>query len=247
MDTLGLSDREKLDYCENYAQLKTQKAKDSREINDKKLLTKDLEKKMTRHQIMSLRCFAMRQSWRIPKESPEFANYMRFSKSSILESTDPLQDFSAEIIIPFEHQYPSALHALVTLVRWKYGLLSFFKIKYVARKLHIDLPSDEEDFSINNHTSGRGLPTSLTASAISFELQKRDPLLQVPDSASIDSHRPSLKMALTIREVGWSVVCLRNVDKLPKFSDNEPVGIVYMVRSNSVIKSVVVLCSYARN
>jgi hypothetical protein len=226
----GLSDEEKLAYCDSYPSTKTKKAKGT---GDKKLLTatqiKDLEKKMTRHEIMSLRCFAMRQVWKIAKDSNEFSDYLKSSGSSIVELATPLEDSPAEILIPFQQKYPSPLHALVTFVRWKNALLSLLKIKYVARQIHIDLPSHDE-FGSKKKTSKRRVPTCLTSTGVKFELEKRDALLHIPDSVSLDCPRTTLKTTFYINEVEWSVIGLDNEgDKLPTLVNNDLVGIMYKV------------------
>ena len=233
MNTLGrVENKDKLAYCESYHGMKVKKTKSA---SGRKLLSateiKDLEKKMTRYEIMSLRCFAMMHVWQIPKDSKEFVDYLKSSKTSIVESTDPLKDSPTEILIPFQQNYPTDLHALVTLVRCKNALLSALKIRYVAHKLRIDLPSDTEEFSGKTSPSKRSVSTSLTSTGVYFELEKRDALLHAPHSLSLHSLRTVLKTALTIKEIEWTVVGFSNQGKkLPTLENDEYVGIIYKVR-----------------
>ena len=234
--TIGgrLTDEEKLAYCYSYPSIKAKKAKKTKGSNARQLLSaeqmKELERNMTTHEIMSLRCFAMKQIWKIPKDSEEFAHYLKSSGSSIVELTDPLQDSPCEILVPFEQKYASPLHALVTLVRWKNAVASLLKIRYVANQIHIDLPSDFADIRAKIETSKRRVPTCLTSTSFELDLEKRDALLHIPDSVPLENRRTTLKIGLSIEDVNWDVVGLDNTgEKLPTLKNNEPVGIIYQV------------------
>ena len=237
--TIGgrLSDEEKLAYLDSYFSVNAKKTKRSAV---KQLLSaeqiKDLERKMTTHEIMSLRCFAMKQVWKIPKDNEEFANYLKSSGSSIVELSNPLQFSPSEILVPFEQKYVSPLHALVTLVRWKNAVASLLKIRYVASQIHIDLPCDFADIIDKKGTSKRRVPTCLTSSGFELDLEKRDALLHIPDSVPLENRRITLKIGLSIEDVTWDVVGLDNAgESLPTLKNSDHVGIIYKVNMGCII------------
>jgi hypothetical protein len=239
LETLCVTDQEKLAYCDSYPAIKKDpNGKEKKDPTSNKLLTaaelKDMERKMNRNEIISLRCFAMREVWRIPKGSTEFSDYLKKSGCSINDVADPLEDNPEEILLPFEQQYPSPLHALVTLLRWRNALLSLLKIKYVARKLIIDFPPDVNEFGAMKEASKRSVPSSLTSTGVYFALLKSDSLLQVLNPIHLESPLPALKAEFNIEKVEWEVIILDfHHDKLPSFMNGEPVGIMYKVRRNT--------------
>jgi hypothetical protein len=181
----------------------------------------------------------MRNEWKIPKDSQEFADYLKYSGSSIVELADPLVDKATEILIPFQQQYPSPLHALLTLVRWKNALLSLLKIRYVARQLHLDFPSSFDEIYAKKDIFKRRVPSTLTSTGVHLELEKRDALLHIPAAVSHGDPRTTLKTAFYIKQVEWSVVCLDNQrDELPKLANGDPVGIIYKVREYCAIHTI---------
>ena len=253
--TFDISDLEKKEYCNNYVRImitasdkkkKKGAAKPEPSENGHNLSLsqmKDMEKRMTRYQIMSLRCFAMRKEWTIPKADQDFDAFLRCSRSSIsMENDDesPCSDDEEEQS-PFERTYPTPLHALVGLIRSKSSFLSpHVRVEYSVQTLHLDFPQTSNDTSI---------PSSITVSGVSFEIDQENIIFLRNDKVSDDAlkcPRPFLDLSLGICAVKWDVVINDDMavslnDELPIFRDKSHMGIVYMDKEAVSSKQVLSL------
>ena len=225
--SLNTYEREKLAYCEGYAQIKSkkhEKATRTKELTD---TLRKLEKRMSRYEIISLRCIAMEKYWKIPKGSSkdELANFLENSRSSIVKSASidlvPLE----EPMSPFQRKHHCALRALVSLCREKFSFISpSFPIKFHCGILHTDFPSGTDDII---ESLEQPIPSSLESHDVDFSFELKS-LIFSTERTPATARRSWMTIALQIREIEWSV--LMTVPELPVGQDGSPVGIIYKVR-----------------
>ena len=226
----GVSENEKLIYSHNFARIKGTKFDENETLfQDAQKLSslqmKDMEKRMTRHEIISLRCIAMEKKWRIPKENEEFSRFLRQSRSRINEKNDRNQVTPLDAPSPFQRIHPSPLGALVTLI---IGNNSFFSplvtMNFTVKNLHLDFPYEQD--SARKH-----IPSSITVTGVSFGLKQTSPFFSLGNnSVAIDSPRPFLNLKFQAQGIEWNVLST-DVDehKLPAFRDGSIVGLIYKV------------------
>ena len=181
---------------------------------------------MTRYEIMSLRCFAMKDGWRIPKASKDFSDFLRCSRSTISMVGDERRPPTAvDATSPFERVHPTPLHALVALLRNNTSILApHVAIECAVETLHIDFVHEGGD--------SEAIPSTVTVSDVSFDIDQRNPL--TPVSPDLKASRPFLDLSLEVCAVKWDVVdnaATPMRDELPLFRDRSLVGLVYMVSS----------------
>jgi len=239
---LDISEHEKAAYLNNYARIKGvnaarkkgASAKGVEDLDNEKQLSmsqmKDMERRMTRYEIMSLRCFAMKKSWRIPKGNTDLEEFLCNSRSLICEKGDESRATSADVLSPFQQLYPTPLHALVTLIRENSSIFApHVVVECFAQTLHIDFPLG--GFS-REKTSMSPIPSSITVSGVSFDIdQVNTLLLNAEGSVKLDSPRPFLNLSLEICAVKWDVVDNMTAslhDELPILRDRSLVGMIYM-------------------
>jgi len=269
-ETLDISDEEKVEYRNNYARIMAGDAKGGKKMTkttnvtttnedlsvatDTKLLTKeqlkDMENRMTKYEIMSLRCYAMKQKWRIPKSNKDFEAFLRNTRSSICDkgnedSATPLDETN---LSPFQRVYATPLHALVTLIRENSSILApRATIELSVSTLHIDFP-----YHTSTTQELSSIPSSITVSGLFFGIDQEN-VLHVNDGDEkvgidnkLDNPRPFLNLSLDIHAVKWDVVAddddMEVSDELPLFRDRSPVGIVYMVSSCCCLAKIINAC-----
>ena len=259
--TLDISDEEKVGYRNNYARIMAGDAKGGKKkktklanatttnedlsvATDTQLLTKeqlkDMEKRMTKYEIMSLRCYAMKKKWRIPKSNKDFEAFLRNTRSSICDrdNEDSATPMNETNLSPLQRVYATPLHALVTLIRENSSILApRATIELSVSTLHIDFPY---------HTTSAAqelssIPSSITVSGLFFGIDQENVLHvnngdeKVGIDHKLDNPRPFLNLSLDIHAVKWDVVVddddMQVSEELPLFRDRSPVGIVYMVSS----------------
>ena len=230
--SLNTYEREKLAYCEGYAQIKgttPEKAK-TNELTD---TLRKLEKRMSRFEIISLRCIAMEKYWKIPKSSSkdELADFLENSQSSIVKSAAISLVPFEEPTSPFQRKHHCALRALVSLCREKFSFLSpSFPIKFHCSILHTDFPSDTDD-TIDSFE--QSIPSSIGSHDVDFLFELKS-LIFSRERAPTSARRCWMNIALQIREIEWSVL-ITSLPELPKGMDGSPVGIVYKVRNSEYL------------
>lgn len=246
LQSLRVSEREKWMYAQSYAKLKGVKFDAETSTLDQWMSAsqiKDMEKRMTRYEIMSQRCIAMKNEWKIPQGCNDFRDYLHSSRSSILDTPDASRVTPDETLSPFQRVYLTSLHALTTLIREKFSFLSpRITVNYVARTFHFDLPSDVDDFRLTKSHAKRPIPTSISINGVSLILQQTNPLFAYDrKSDSVDRHRDFLKLTLEAQKMEWNVVPTSGrEEKLPAFMDGSLVGIVYKVSDSGYSVCVVV-------
>lgn len=234
-----ISEREKELYCNNYARIKgkNNNAKPNSD-NEKSQLSlpqmKELEKRMNRFDIMSLRCFSMRDNWRIPIGNKDLEDFLRNSQSSICERGDEDRATSLDQQSPFQRIYPSPLHALVTLIRESSSILApHVSVESSVNTLHIDFPQ----------TTTKSIPSTITVSGVTFDIDQESTLFVGDKQFALDSPRSFLNLSLDVSSVKWDVAVEDDMEvsldeELPLFRDRSHVGMVYMMVS---------CCSYSRS
>jgi len=265
--TLDISEEEKVEYRNNYARIMVEdgkkKKKKSKSANatttnedlsvatDTKLLTKeqlkDMEKRMTKYEIMSLRCYAMKKKWRIPKSNKDFEVFLRNIRSSICDrdNEDSATPMDETNLSPFQRVYATPLHALVTLIRENSSILApRATIELSVSTLHIDFP-----YHTSTAQEVSSIPSSITVSGLYFGIDQEN-VLHVgngDEKAGIDNKldnpRPFLNLSLDIHAVKWDVVVddddMHVSEELPLFRDRSPLGIVYMVSSCCCLAKII--------
>lgn len=231
--TLKTDEREKLAYCQCYAQANGKKREDTSKTVEQSLSTnqmKDLERRMSRNEIISLRCIAMADHWRIPKSpdrtSDELANFIENSRSTIAKSEDIKMTDLDEPHYSFQVTYPSALRALVSLIREKNSFLApSLPVMYHFRKFLIDFPIDLGEIRTSIE---HPIPSCIDLHEVAFSTELENLIFGRGKSSSPVAPRPWLSLGLHIREIEWSV--LISDPNIPALLDQTPVGIVYKVR-----------------
>lgn len=225
--TLGITESEEEAYCQNYAKLKGAKLEGgaTREIvHLTKVQMKVMEKRLTRHDILSLRCTAMKKTWVIPKGSKQIRDFLFNSRSSISKEESSQNETSS----PFEKVYPTPLHALVTLIREKAAIFApSAEIALFFNALHVDFSPDNE----NRWKRSVDISSSVTVLGASLKLEQLNPLFSYDESVDpVDGPRSFLDLQVAAYGIDWSVA---NADRsgydLPLLRDSSPVGIVYTV------------------
>lgn len=230
--TLETSDDEKEAYRNNYARIKGAKTNGGKGPDSRKPLAlsqmKDIERRMTRYEIMSLRCFAMESFWQIPEENKDLEQFLLRSRSSICAKGDEGCATSVDAPTPFQRQYPARLHALASLIRETNSVLTpHITVKWFAKILHIDFLDTKEESLVPS------IPSSITFSRVSFDIDQHNILSVDTDiPAELDSPRPSLDLSLQISGCKWDMmdtVSMSVKSELPKFRGVPMVQLVYMV------------------
>ncbi len=238
--TLKSSSTEKWTYCRNYERKNVGRIENFHEVVSPQM--KLIEKKMQCSEIMNLRCISMKDVWRVPKESTDFADYLQQSRSEInIDNTDDSAQVSSS---PFQRTYATALDALVTLIQEK---SSFFtpriEVKCRVGTLKINFPPDDgEHLCIGRqHT----IPSVLTVSSVSFSVEQVHPLFAIDKNASVDTRRHFVGLSVKVNDLHWAVCDIDSTRRLrlPTFPDKSFVGIAYKVRivrsSRSIFTNVV--------
>ena len=220
--TLTTDENEKQAYCEAYSA--TQGETELRAGTRKQVLIDtrmDLEKRMSRYEIICLRCMTMEKNWRIPKDdtNDELATFLERSRSSITKRNDIKMITFDEPSSPFERQYPVALRALIALIREKYSFVaSAVSLHFHCGVFYTDFPSDDSlDHPIPSCLNSRGINVSLDLNNVIFGHQQVSP----------DADRSWFKLEIQMQEVKWDV--LLSDPELPAQLDNSPIGILYKV------------------
>lgn len=229
--TFDISEQEKTAYRDNYARIKGVTTVGAEIPNNVTQLTlsqmKDMERRMTRYEIMSLRCFAMTKAnyWRIPKANKDFEQFLEHSRSLIGEKGDESLLAEVDAPTPFQQQFLSPLHALATLIREKSSIFApHVSVECLVQTLHIDFPQVSREMS-----SISSIPSSITVSGVSFDIDQESILFLGAGSVELDATRPFLNLSLGICAVKWDVVDTSTGEELPLFRDRTLVGMVYMV------------------
>ncbi|KAL7543622.1 LOW QUALITY PROTEIN: hypothetical protein ACHAXR_013206 [Thalassiosira sp. AJA248-18] len=228
-----LSEQETSAYRNNYARIKGVGRKGANSSGNENQLTleqmKDLESRMTRYEIMSNRCFAMKHFWRIPKANKDLEEFLRNSQSSIRDKGDESCATPLDVQAPFQRLHPTPLHALVTLIRENSSIFApHVTVESFVQTLHIDFCDD--GFGPREKSSMPPISSSITVSELSFGIDQKNTLFSHA-RGSVDSPRPFLDLYLHIRGCKWDVVdkTTSSLDEeLPLFRDRSPVGMVYM-------------------
>ena len=237
-EVLKLTPEQKVAYIKNYARIKGMKG-DEPESDDQHLLTstqmKEMELAMNEWEIMSLRCFAMKKHWLIPKENGEFAEFLRSTRSSISFSSDiKIDSLGDQVLSPFQQVYPTPLHALVMLAREKSSILApHVTYTFSAETYLFDFPSDLGSDESRGDTQKKVIPSSLASSGVEFRYEQSNPLFQTLESTSNDTQRSFIDLSLQVAGLRWELATGQNdkiLNELPLFRSNNPVGIVYEVR-----------------
>ena len=237
-----VTEQEKLDYRANYAKLRKVELNDQDIAPSSSALTpdqmRDIERRMTRYEIMSQRCYAMSNGWAFP-ESEEFDQFLRSTRSSILVEDSATSPTPSDALSPFERIYPTKQHALANLMREESTVMA----AHICVKTDFDV--SYIDYPHNMGHSGTqksykpSIPTTMAVHGMSFEFnQKKSDTLFSKSKISMDLTAPRsfLDLSLQVNGVGWDVVSkTANLkgEELPSFRNRTPVGIIYMVRSMS--------------
>jgi hypothetical protein len=243
--TLKTDEKEKLAYCQCYAQANGKKCEDTSKKVEQTLSPnqmKDLERRMSRHEIISLRCIAMANHWRIPKStdrtSDELANFIDNSRSTIAKSEDIKMIDLDEPHYSFQRTYPSALRALVGLIREKNSFLApSLQVTYHFRKFLIDFPIDLGEI---RKSIEHPIPSCIDLHEVAFSTELESLIFGSEKASSPMAPRPWLSLGLQAREIEWGV--LISDPHLPVLLDQSPVGIIYKVRQLLVIVLETDLC-----
>lgn len=226
------SSQEKSTYRNNYERIKGGKSEEASKPTSEEQLTlaqmKDMEKRMTSFEIMSLRCFAMRTAWRIPKGNEELEDFLRGARSLICDYGEEDSATPADAPSPFQRRYPTSLHALVGMLRENSILLApHVTVESSAETLHIDFPGARETHSVPS------IPSSVAVTGVSFDIDQMNVLhLDADESSESENPRPFLDLSLQILGCKWEVVddaAAALKKELPLFRDRSPLGILYMV------------------
>ena len=237
-EALNLTMEQKVAYCNNYARIKAGLKVDERESNGQHLLTssqmKEMELAMNQWEIMSLRCFAMKNHWLIPKENAEISEYLRNTRSSISFGSDakiePLADY---FLSPFQQVYPTPLHALAMLVWEKTSILAtHVAYTFSVGSYIFDFPSDLGDIKSGGDSERKAIPSSLVCSGVEFTFEKRNPVFHRSESSNIDAMRSCFDLSLQVTGLRWELAIGEDdeiLNELPRCRSLHPVGLVYDV------------------
>lgn len=220
--TLKTSSTEKWTYCRYYEK------RNARNIRSREQM-KIIENKMQCSEMMTLRCIAMKDRWRVPKENTEFVDYLKRSLSEI--NTNGNDNLAEDTSSPFQRTYATALDALVTLVKEKDSIFApRIEVKCRVGTLKINFPSDDDEHLCigRQHT----IPSVLSVSSISFNAEQVQPLFAKVKNLSVDKRRQFVDLSVKANDLHWYVcdVELARRLKLPAFPDKSFVGIAYKVR-----------------
>lgn len=238
-EILQLTPEQKVAYCKNYAKIKGVKEDESESDDQQHPITstqmKEMELAMNQWEILSLRCYAMRKHWLIPKENGEFVEFLRSTRSSISFSSDVNIDSLADkVLSPFQQVYPTPLHALVMLVLEKSSILApHVTFTFSAGTYIFDFPSDLAKNESRGDTQTKAIPSSLASSGVEFRYEQSNPLFQPSEASSYDTQRSFIDLSLQVAGLRWDLAAEKNdkiLNDLPLFRSNFPVGIVYEVR-----------------
>jgi hypothetical protein len=222
-ESLKTDENEKLAYCETYAKVKCRK-KVSMKGPPAEATLRELKRRMSRYEIISLRCIAMEETRKIPKSGSddELAAFLKTSCSSIVKNNDiGLVPFD-EPFSPFERNHHCALRALVALIREKYSFLApAIPVTFQCGVLYTDFPNDTNEM----RNVDLPIPSSIGSHGVRFSLDLNDLLFA--------QEHVWLKTALEIQEIEWSV--LMSDQQVPSKADNAPIGIIYKVISISML------------
>ena len=241
LQTKMINENEKRTYAHNFARIKGETLVDGTE--KEQVLTasqmKDMEKRMSRYEIVALRCKAMKKKWKIPKENDEFSLFLRGSRSRIREKNDSSPVTPPGVSSPFNIVYSSPLDALAALVRAKAAIFAPpLSVKIQVNFLHIDFPCSCEEIQdeiSRRKSTARSVSSSITVSGVSFGLKLTNPLFSMkPGFQNFSKPRKFVNLSLQLREIEWGVADANADNALPKFRNNEPVGMIYKVESFTV-------------
>jgi len=234
LEKLQLSDYQKSLYCESYARSKGVKYEENFNEGAHKLTLsqmRDLEKKMTRQDIIFLRCKAMKKKWRIPKENQEFVDFLGTSRSSIVEEGNNRLPSSNSIPL-YQRQYSSPLEALTCLVRESNSFLSpIIAVNFYISSLDLIIPNDE--------CSTKSIPSIISVMAVSSEFKASNPLF----SDKYDLPREYITMNFSVCGLVWNIGDNGAEDiELSRFRNGSFVGLAYMCDcDDSTVNDVVTL------
>lgn len=214
--TLKSSSTEKEIYCRNYGNNSAGMASQAE--------MKMIEKKLRCSEIMTLRCKAMKDRWRLPKHSSEFKDYLIRSRCKIDSDAD---DLTGESSSPFQRTYSSALEALVTLLKEKASILSpRIELNCRAGTLNIHFPSDDRERRYQR------VPSVLSVFNSSFSVVLVNPLFAVDKNLPVDGRRQYIRLSLKVNDIHWAL-CQAGLEKnlrLPRLPDRSFAGIAFKVR-----------------
>eukprot|EP00804_Cyclotella_cryptica_P012787 CCRYP_010547-RA/>CCRYP_010547-RA protein AED:0.05 eAED:0.05 QI:183/0.85/0.81/1/0.76/0.63/22/985/2990 len=233
--TLKTGEQEKLAYCEGYAQAKGKKCNDTSKKAERTLTAiqmKEVERRMSRNEITSLRCIAMANHWRIPKlavrTSDELANFIENTRSEIVKSEDIKMIDLDEPNYTFQRTFPSALRALVSLIREKNSFLTpSLKVISHFRKLLIDFPSYPVEI---RKSIEHPIPSCIDLNEVAFSTELENPIF-TREASSPMAPRRWLTVGLHVSDIEWGV--LISDPQLPVLLDDSPVGMVYKYRQTT--------------
>lgn len=248
-EVLKLTPEQKVAYCNNYARVKTgMEVDESEDIEDQHLLTPNqlnqMEMAMDEWEILSLRCFAMRKHWLIPKGNKEFSEFLRNTKSSISFKSDiDIDSLTGYVDSPFQRVYPTPLHALLMLVSEKSSILApQITFAFSAGEYVFDFPSDTGEIDSGEDTPRKAIPSFFVSSGVRFRFNQSNPVFQ--RSESFDTRRSSFDLSLQVAGLRWVPTVGENdeiTNELPYYQSNHPVGIIYEAQK---VCYDVVLCRF---
>lgn len=214
--TLKSSSTEKEIYCSNYGNNLAGMASQEE--------MKMIERKLRCSELMTLRCKAMKDRWRLPKHSSEFKDYLIRSRCEIDSDVD---DLTGESSSPFQRTYPSALEALVTLLKEKSSILSpRIELNCRVGTLNIHFPPDD------GKRRYQAVPSVLSVFNSSFSVELVKPLFAVDKNLPVDRRRQYVGLSLKVNDIHWAV-CQAGLEKnlkLPRLPDRSFAGIAFKVR-----------------
>lgn len=229
-ETKNINDDEMLIYCSNYARINGGNINNSngQELTASEMV--EMEERMTRYEIVSLRCKAMKKVWRIPKENKEFRSFLLCSRSKVLDGDDGSNASPQDSISPFNRFYSSPLDALSSLVRYKTALLAPpLNVKFQAKTLLIDFPVTNGNNRNERSEAIPPIPTSMAVCGVSSALRLTNPIFSGKPGLEKKSRRV-LQVSLNIEEAEWDIAgTISNFPFLPALRDGTLVGIIYKV------------------
>lgn len=236
----SVTDQEKLDYRSSWAKWRKVAINDQDITPSPQALTqdqmRDIERRMTRYEIMSQRCYAMRNGWAF-SESEEFDQFLRYTRSSILLEDSAISPTPSDALSSFERIYPTKQHALANLMREESTVMAAqICVKTDFDVLYIDYPHNRGHSGMQKSYEP-SIPTTMIVHGMSFVFnQKTADILFSKSKISMDLTAPRsfLDLSLRVNGVRWDVVSkTTNLkgEELPTFRNRTPVGIIYMVRS----------------
>lgn len=235
-EVLKLTPEQKVAYCNNYARIKTgTKVDELEDSEDQHLLTSNqlnqMEMAMDEWEILSLRCFAMRKHWLIPKGNKEFTEFLRNTKSSVSFKSDMnIDSLTGYVNSPFQRVYPTPLHALLMLVSEKSSILApQITFTFSAGEYVFDFPPETGEIDSREDTPSRkAIPSFFVSSGVRFIFNQSNPVFQ--RSETFDTRRSSFDLSLQVAGLRWALTVGENdeiINELPHYQSNHPVGIVY--------------------